>query len=471
MWLVPMLEHNFVGGVMSEATPLAVMVGDCRLTDEQILRIVSRHIGATISVYDRDLVFRYVSDGFARWFGMTAEAMVGLTLMECYGEHNFTRYLPYIKRTLDGENVTYERQVREPSGFDGWRTVSLVPWRDDAGKVVGVVNSALSVHELKTTTEALRVANQRLLGHMENSPLAVIEFDADLVATHCSPRAQNMFGWSSGEGVLASLDVLLGDSGDGGNQLRLAFKLLQNNETTSNRVETRHVRPDGRVLHCEWFNSALTDASAKVVSIMSLVQDVSSRVQAAEQLRYMAEHDSLTGLPNRAALHTHVERALKRACRTRELVALLFIDLDGFKTINDTFGHGAGDEVLREVARRIRAAVRSTDVVARLGGDEFVVMLDTNVDVDTADLVSNRILVSLRETFYFSAAYAAHGVHTEGQANIGASIGVAMHPPLESHADSLFKRADAAMYDAKRAGKDCVRYANVVETSVASHQK
>jgi PAS domain S-box-containing protein len=338
------------------------------LTDAQMLRIIARYVGATISVYDRDLVFRFVSDGFAQWFGVPADQLVGRSVAACYGEHNFTRYQPYIERALNGETVSYEREVRDPTGFDGWRTVSLVPWRDDEGNVIGVVNSALSVHELKTTTEALRVANQRLIGHMENSPLAVIEFDANLVATHCSPRAQQMFGWSADENQLVSLAALLSDDGDGDNQLRLAFRLLQSNETSSNRVETRHRRPDGTEVHCEWFNSALTDASAKVVSIMSLVQDVSSRVQAAEQLRYMAEHDSLTGLPNRAALHSHVQRALQRARRTRELVALLFIDLDGFKAINDTFGHGAGDEVLREVARRIRAAVRATDVVARLGG-------------------------------------------------------------------------------------------------------
>lgn len=431
------------------------------ITDAQMLHIISRHVGATISVYDRDLIFRFVSDGFARWFGLQRDQIVGRSLAECYGEHNFTRYFPYIERALAGEVVTYERQVRDPSGFDGWRTVSLVPWRDDDGNVIGVVNCALSVHELKTTTEALRVANQRLVGHMENSPLAVIEFDANLVATHWSPRAQQMFGWSVDESTLLSLASLIGEDDESDNRLRMAFRLLQNNETTSNRVETQHVRADGSTVHCEWFNSALTDASGKVASIMSLVQDVSSRVQAAEQLRYMAEHDSLTGLPNRAALHSHVERALKRARRTRELVALLFIDLDGFKGINDSFGHGAGDEVLREVARRIRAAVRATDVVSRLGGDEFVVMLDTGVDPDTADVVSHRILSSLRQTFYFSTGYAAQGVPNEGKANIGASIGVALHPPLESHADSLFKRADAAMYEAKRAGKDCVRYATV----------
>jgi diguanylate cyclase (GGDEF)-like protein/PAS domain S-box-containing protein len=419
----------------------------------EMLDVLTDHIGATVSVYDRDLIFRYVSRTFARWFGLEPEQLIGKNLPEMYGEHNMARYRPYIERVLAGETVTYERQVREPSGFDGWRTVSLVPWRNAAGDVMGVVNSAHSVHELKTTTEALRVANQRLTSHMDNSPLAVIEFDPDLTLTHWSPRAEAMFGWAVDDAKRVSLTILLGDDDHEDNHVRLAFRLLQRGETTSNRVDARHVKKDGTVIHCEWFNSALTDADGKVTSIMSLVQDASSKVQAAEQLRYIAEHDSLTGLPNRSALHTQVERALKRARRTLEHVALLFIDLDGFKAVNDTYGHGAGDEVLREVARRIKASIRATDMVARLGGDEFVVLLEGKVEDDTATIVSERILATMKATFYFSARYAGSALLNEGEATLGASIGIAMHPPLESHVDSLFKRADAAMYQAKRAGK------------------
>ena len=130
------------------------------ISDTEMFAIVSRHVGATISVYDRSLTFRYVSDGFAEWFGKSAPEIVGRTLLECYGEHNFTRYRPYIDRALAGETVAYERQVRDPSGFDGWRTVSLVPWRDTHGDVIGVVNCALSVHELKTMAETVECAHE-----------------------------------------------------------------------------------------------------------------------------------------------------------------------------------------------------------------------------------------------------------------------------------------------------------------------
>lgn len=431
----------------------------------ELLDALTKHVGATISIYDTNLRFVYVSESFAKWFGKTPSQMLGCPLEEMYGPEVFAGYKVHIDRALHGETLAYERLLRSPAGEETWRTVSLVPWRNAQGEVIGVVNSALNVHELKTTTEALRAASQRLQSHMDNSPLAVLEFDANLVLKHWSPRAQAMFGWRSEEALAAPFDALLGerDRDREESQVRLAFRILQRGENNNNRVEATHRRKDGSTIHCEWFNSALTDRSGRVTSIMSLVQDVSARVQAAEQLRYIAEHDSLTGLPNRAALHAQVDRALRRAARTMEFVALLFIDLDGFKAVNDTYGHGAGDEVLKEVARRLKGCVRGSDTVARLGGDEFVVLLEGDVTEGTPQSVGNRILASLKVPFFFSAGYGGSNIQRDGEALLGASIGIATHPPTESHADSLFKRADGAMYAAKRSGKGRVCFAAEID--------
>ena len=433
------------------------------ISDAEMFEIVSRHVGATISVYDRSLTFRYVSASFAAWFGQSPQEIVGRTLQDCYGEHNFTRYRPYIDRALAGESVSYERQVRDPSGFDGWRSVSLAPWRDANGEVIGIVNSALNVHELKTTTESLRVANQRLQSHMDNSPLAVIEFDQNLEVTRWSPRAAKMFGWTLEDEPSLSLATLLAQQDANRHELRQAFARLRQGDEPNNRVECAHARSNDAVIHCEWFNSALTDDLGNVVSIMSLVQDVSERVQMVEQMRGLAEHDSLTGLLNRSAFRLQMERALRRARNTQELVALLFIDLDGFKKVNDTLGHAAGDDVLREVAQRISSAVRATDIVARLGGDEFVVLLETPVDAATADEISSRILNSLTHEYAYSRSSGSQAAPMADMPQVGASIGIALYTPQESHVDSLFKRADAAMYDAKRSGKGCIRHAVIVD--------
>ena len=297
------------------------------LSGVEILRLLDEGLGATVSVLDRDLRFRYVTAGFAQAFDLTWQQMMGMSIRDVYPDSEIDKFFPYVQRVLAGESVTYERLGRIHQHENVWRTVSLNPWRDENGAVIGIVHSSLEVHQLKTTTEALRLAN--------------------------------------------------------------------------------------------------------------------------EQLRILALHDQLTGLPNRNSLNERLGAALARAARSHEPVALLFIDLDGFKRVNDEFGHAAGDEVLREVAKRLPLAVRATDVVARFGGDEFVVLLDTEVRDDTPQRVCQRIFDQLETPCVFA----------QGRATIGASIGIAQHPPLPNHPHELLKRADAAMYLAKQAGKGCVRRA------------
>lgn len=190
--------------------------------------------------------------------------------------------------------------------------------------------------------------------------------DQDLRLLHCSQRAVQLMGWlpvAHLEGQ--SLTQLLGHTSDEG--LHLALQRLQQGQEAQNRAETSFVRHDGSEVHCEWFNSALTDAEGRVTSIMALVQDVSAKIQIARQQHYQANHDSLTGLYNRAAFHSRLEQSLAQVRQNAGSVALLFIDLDGFKRVNDTEGHHAGDEVLRTVAQRLSSTVRAGDTIARLG--------------------------------------------------------------------------------------------------------
>lgn len=434
----------------SGSVPARASAGsDWALPTLELMALIDSSLGATVSVMDRNLRFRYFNAGFAQAFNRTWQQMIGLSLQDVYPDSEIAAIMPYVNRALAGEKVTYERLGRFHLGEAVWRSVSINPWRDEHGAVLGVVHSSLAVHELKASTEALRAANERLSNHIDNSPLAVLELDARLTITRVSSRVMQILGLAAqhltGQPLLHAL-------GPGPHQepLQHAFERLQTGQEARNRVEsTHHVGPDGARVHCQWFNSALTDAQGHVTSILALVEDVSARVLAQEQLRHLALHDSLTRLPNRNGLAERLTNALARAHRTRDPVALLFIDLDGFKTVNDQFGHASGDEVLCEITRRLKLAVRETDVVARFGGDEFVVLLDTEVAAGTPDVVCSRVFAALALPCSFS----------NGQARIGASIGVAMHPPLPNHADDLIKRADAAMYAAKQAGKGCVRHA------------
>ncbi len=318
---------------MDQTSPLPTepLVAEDRgspLSRAEILRLMDTSVGTGISFMDRALRFRYVNAVFAKAFDLTWQEMMGMSLHDVYPRSELEKFMPYLERALAGESVTYERLGLIDGQEQVWRTVSMNPWRDEAGAVIGIIHSSLVVHELRTATEALRVAN--------------------------------------------------------------------------------------------------------------------------EKLHILALYDPLTSLPNRNSLNDRLAAALTRASRSNDLVALLFMDLDGFKRVNDDFGHAAGDEVLREVARRLQLAVRATDVVARFGGDEFVVLLDTEVRDDTPELICQRIFTLLQNPCVFK----------QGQAQIGVSIGIAQHPPLPNQAEELLKRADAAMFEAKRAGKGCVRVAS-----------
>lgn len=435
----------------------------------EILRLMDTSMGATVAIVDLDLRFRYVNAGFAMAFNVTASDMVGMSIHDVYNATDFESFKPYLTRALAGERVNYERlgrihrhendrlttasrpgserlgrgQPREKV----WRTVSLSPWLDEQGRVVGAVHASLAVHELKASTEALQAANDRLSNHMDNSPLSVIELDANLRVHRASNRVTHMLGLNAEAIVGQALFKALG-SGAHLHDLQQAFCRLQSGLETRNRIESVHLLADGRTVTCEWFNSALVAADGQVSSVMSLVEDVSARVEAQNQLRRLALHDALTGLPNRNAFSERLAGSLSRANRSHNPLVLLFIDLDGFKRVNDDFGHASGDEVLCEVARRLLLAVRETDVVARMGGDEFVVLLDTEVAHHTPERVCERIFSLLAAPCEFS----------NGRADIGASIGVARHSPTTGRAEDLLKRADAAMFEAKRAGKACVRY-------------
>jgi diguanylate cyclase (GGDEF)-like protein len=162
-----------------------------------------------------------------------------------------------------------------------------------------------------------------------------------------------------------------------------------------------------------------------------------------QQLAYLAFHDSLTGLANRTLFYDRVGHAVLRQDRAGTPVGLLYIDLDGFKAVNDGLGHAAGDELLKEVAERLTACLRSSDTVARLGGDEFAVLADPVHEVDDIMIVANRIVATIGQAFPLSS----------GVARIGASVGVATRTPGDGDLDDFLQRADSAMYAAKAAGK------------------
>ncbi len=166
-----------------------------------------------------------------------------------------------------------------------------------------------------------------------------------------------------------------------------------------------------------------------------------------EKITELAHHDSLTGLPNRILLYDRLNQAIARGRREKEAVAVLYLDLDGFKLVNDTFGHDVGDALLCEAAKRIRGCVRASDTVARMGGDEFTVIL-CNVKSVNRDRVAKKIIEAISSPFMLNGK----------ECSVSVSIGIALYPENAETAEQMVKIADAAMYLAKHGGRNCYRF-------------
>jgi len=224
------------------------------------------------------------------------------------------------------------------------------------------------------------------------------------------------------------------------------------------RYETRGLHKQGYILHIEL--AAVVQRAAGQPRVTVVLLDITARKQSEAQLVHMANHDALTNLPNRSLLQERIEQALLRSHRGMGRVAVLFIDLDRFKNINDTMGHHVGDLLLRRVAVRLKDSLRETDTIARLGGDEFVVLLEQFSDVQYLTSVSRKLLQVLQQPF-----------ELQGQEiYISGSIGISVHPEDGLDFSALLKNADVAMYRAKEAGKNTFQF-YAAETNVHSLER
>jgi diguanylate cyclase (GGDEF)-like protein len=201
--------------------------------------------------------------------------------------------------------------------------------------------------------------------------------------------------------------------------------------------------------------SPLRDDAGRTTGVIEVHRDITSHLQLLEKLKaselnyaHLAQHDGLTGLPNRALFNDRLVQALQEAHRHRAMLAVLFIDLDEFKLVNDSYDHSFGDEVLKTAADRIRRVVRGNDILARMGGDEFTMILGNLADPESAGVVAQKVLELFKQPF---------AVHRQ-KIFLGASIGISVYPRHGEQAEDLVRKADTAMYRAKEEGKNTFRF-------------
>lgn len=240
------------------------------------------------------------------------------------------------------------------------------------------------------------------------------------------------------------------------------YKFFDADTAASMRKDDLRVLQDGETLQIEEINpNILTGVTnvflsvklplrredGSIYALCGISTDITERKEIEEHMRHMAQFDGLTHLPNRALFNDRLQQALVAAQRNQERLALMFLDLDKFKPVNDTYGHGVGDLLLKEVAQRMQDCLRESDTAARIGGDEFVVLLPTIETEQDAGIVAGKILHALNQPFEL----AGHRL------NISSSIGVAVYPDHGSSEKQLVKSADIAMYHAKKNGRNNVK--------------
>ena len=309
-------------------------------------------------------------------------------------------------------------------------------------------NAALGqeVDERRKAERSELLALQRLKLHLERTPLGVIEWDMDFRVSTWNPSAEGIFGYSAGE-VIGESGYMFAEGTQDSERLAAMWQELMLSPG-STRVTLANKVKRGEIIHTEWYNTPLVDNDGRKIGVASLVQDITERLNTERTIHYMAHHDTLTGLPNRRLMQDRLNQAILQARRQQKHVALLFLDLDRFKLVNDTLGHETGDYVLRDIARRLNKAVREGDTVSREGGDEFLIILPDLENPEMAQPVASKILNELAKPIEVSGH----------ELTVTASIGISHYPNDATDVQQLLKHADSAMYLAKDAGRNTARF-------------
>lgn len=274
---------------------------------------------------------------------------------------------------------------------------------------------------------------------------AIIISDPVEAVSYWNPAAEEIFGYSSNDVLGQNLHELLTPPSirDLAHRGYKEFLISGQGNVIGKTLETTALRKSG-----EEFPVELSISAVKIKgqwNALGIVRDISERKKAEEQIRTLAYYDTLTGLPNRRLLADRLSQALTHAKRYSRALAIMFLDLDHFKKINDTLGHDVGDELLKEVAARISACVRSGDTVSRQGGDEFVIILSEIAHSEDAAQVARKIIEAIHKPIFI----AGH------ELIVTTSIGISVYPVSgEDDARELMKKADIAMYEAKKAGRN-----------------
>lgn len=417
---------------------------------EHDLTTILHNLPSMVAYWDTSLRNRFANQAYLHWAGMTAEQLRQRRLDEAAGPQFYAQVREHVEQALQGHRQVFERTLRLPSGEKRHAVVTYIPDVED-GSVRGFFVQIDDLTERKQMEDLLFEEKELVRLTLQAIGDAVICTDAQGRVTYLNPVAERMTGWQAFDAAGQPVDrvaplQLPGDAAAGASPIHRA--LTEGARQAAQRGVTLR-RRDGTGLDVEESASPITDRHGAVTGVVMVLRDVTEAMELSRRLTRLAQYDVLTGLPNRMLLQDRAQQAIARARRDRHGLALMFIDLDGFKQVNDTLGHEAGDALLVQMARRFTAAVRESDTVCRQGGDEFVVLLPALGGAEQAQVVADKLMAACAEPF-----------ELDGHARqIWLSGGIALYPHHGDTFEALARSADAAMYAAKRSGRRQFRMA------------
>jgi diguanylate cyclase (GGDEF)-like protein/PAS domain S-box-containing protein len=417
---------------------------------QTFLRPVLDAMPVCVAYWDSNLNNRFSNHAFLNFFGKERSDVEGKSIDQVLSPDLFEKNLPQISAALNGQAQQFERSVVNAEGMKRETIFRYVPDFQE-GRVAGFYVMMFDVTEHREIELCLQEERER--GRVTLNAIAdgVITTDCAGVVTYLNPKAEQMTGWKTEEAsgnpimeVLTTISSML--PYEAADPVQQAFEAAADEPFTSTCTV---VDKAGRQYQVEQSASRILDVTGNVVGTVIVLHDVSEERAMASRIAHFAHHDALTNLPNRVLLIERLDQAMNAAGFFGGSFALVFLDVDHFKNINDSVGHAVGDGLLRAVAERLSQSVKACDTVCRMGGDEFILLLSGIESGDQAAFLVQQILRSLT---------APHQVlmpdNSEYKLSITASAGVAMFPDDGADRDTLMRRADVAMYLAKQAGRN-----------------
>lgn len=410
---------------------------------ESYLRVLIDNIPFLVWLKDTQSQFLAINQLLAQQMGCaTPEAIVGKTDFDFYPPEKARQY------QIDDQEVLTSRQTKtledksvDQFGVHRWTETFLAPVIDKDGEALGTLGFARDITERKNIETDLRIAATAF-----ESQEGMVVTDANAVILKINHSYTRIRGYTEADAVGQKMKLLKSDIQNASFYAEMRDKILQ---TGHWQGEIWNRRKNGEI-YPEWLSiSAVKAENGAVTHYVGTMMDITERKTIEEQMHHIAHYDVLTDLPNRILLADRLQQALAQAKRENTKLALMYIDLDKFKPVNDDFGHDVGDCLLKQVASRLLTCIqRESDTVSRIGGDEFVALLSTIENEAAVAKVADKILNSLNQPFILD----------EKRVNISSSIGIAIHPTHGDNAILLMKNADTAMYQAKHAGRSCFKF-------------